>query len=93
MNKRNLCLRHASANQLRANILIHVKCSVMLRRREIAKQKLCQPVCFSILINAKNVSYTGIELAIRVIRQQRIHQPLIKPQLSAIRSNFKHIVY
>ena len=92
MDKCDFFLRYTGLDEFGADILIHVEGSIVFRCAEVTKQQLGQLIRLSFLINPKYISHTGIELTVRVIRQKRIHQPLIQPQLSAIRCDFQHVI-
>ena len=64
-----------------------------LRGRDVAEYQLCQPIVCAFLPNAEDVFNAGIDLAPRVIRQQRIDQALIQPQLSSVAGNLQHVVH
>ena len=64
-----------------------------LRGRNVAEYQLCQPVVCAFLPNAEDVFDAGIDLAPRVIRQQRIDQALIQSQLSSVAGNLQHVVH
>ena len=92
MDKSNFFCRNAPCNQLRLDVVIDIKRTVIFWGAHITEQKLRQTAFLSFLPYPEHISHTGIELAVRIVRQKRIHQPLVKPDFSAIRSNFEHIV-
>ena len=88
MDKCDFFLRYTGLDKFGADVLIDIKGSIVFRCAEVAEQQLGQLVRLSFFINTKHIPHTGIELTVGVIRQERIHQPLIQPQLSAIRCDF-----
>ena len=84
MDKCDFFLRYTGLDKFSADILIDIEGSIVLRCAEVAEQQLGQLIRLSFLINPKHIPHTGVELAVGVIRQKRIHQPLIQSQLSAI---------
>ena len=88
MDKCDFFFRYTGLNEFGADILIDIEGSIVLRCAEVAEQQLGQLIRLSFLINPKHIPHTGVELAIWVIRQERIHQSLIQSQLSAIRCDF-----
>ena len=92
MDKSNFFCRNPPCNQLRLDVVIDIKRTVIFWGAHITEQELRQTAFLSFLPYPEHISHTGIELAVRIVRQKRIHQPLVKPDFSAIRSNFEHIV-
>ena len=92
MDKCDFFLRYAGLDEFGADILIDIEGSIVFRCAEVAEQQLGQLVRLSFFINTKHIPHTGVELAVGVIRQEWIHQPLIQPQLSAIRCDFQHVI-
>ena len=64
-----------------------------LRRGNIAEYQLCQAILCTILPDSEHVVDAGIDLAPWIIRQQRIDQALIQPQLSSVAGNLQHVVH
>ena len=59
----------------------------------IAEDQLGQLLLLGVVPDAQDVVDAGIQLAVGVIGQCRVHQPLIKTDLAAIRCDFQHIVH
>ena len=93
MDKRDLCFRHPGSQQLSLDVIVDIEGTIIFRGREVAEQKLGQLVFLSFRPNTENIPHAGIDFAAGIIRQQRVHQPLVKANLPAIRSNLEHIVF
>ena len=63
------------------------------RGGQVAKHQLCQLFRRSFVPDADNVPDAGVDLAARIIRQKRIHQPLVKPQLPPVGGDAQHVVH
>ena len=63
-----------------------------LRGRNVAKHQLGQLVSFAIPPDLHDVLYALIDLCAGFIRQHLVDDPLVQPQLAAIRGNLEHIV-
>ena len=92
MNESNFFCRNAPCDQLCLDVVIDIKRTVIFWGAHIAEQELRQTAFLSFLPYPEHISHTGIELAVRIIWQERVHQTLVKPDFPAIRSNFEHIV-
>ena len=92
MDKSNFFCRNAPCDQLRLDVVIDIKRTVIFWGAHITEQELRQTAFLSFLPYPEHISHTGIELAVRIIWQERVHQTLVKPDFPAIRSNFEHIV-
>ena len=68
MDKCDSFLWHTGLDEFGADILIHIKGSIVLRCAEVAEQQLGQLIRLPFLINPKHIPHTGIELAVGVIR-------------------------
>ena len=73
MNKCNLLFRHTSCHQLCLDVIIDIECAIVFWGGEVAEQKLGQLIRLTLLPNAENIANTGIEFAVWVIGQQRVH--------------------
>ena len=70
-----------------------LRCSFhTLRRGNIAEYQLRQPLIRAVLPDTEDIVDAGINLASRIIRQQRIDQTLIQAQLSSITGNLQHVI-
>lgn len=58
----------------------------------IAKHKLGRPLRGSLLIYVINIVGTGVRLAARIVRQQRIDQPLVECGFPAVRRDAQHVI-
>lgn len=67
--------------------------NVPLGSRHIAENQLGQLLFLGVVPDAQDVVDAGIQLTAGVIRQSRVHQPLIKTDFAAIRRNFQHIIH
>ena len=66
--------------------------SFCLRCRNVAEHQLGQLVSFAIPPDLHDVLHTLIDLCSGFVRQHLVDDPLVKPQLAAIRGNLEHIV-
>ena len=78
-------LRHPRRQQFLFDVIIDVELPISLGGGQITEQELGQLLILSFLPDLQNVANTGVQLAVRVIRQQRVHQPLVQADLPAIR--------
>ena len=66
--------------------------SFCLRCRNVAEHQLGQLVSFAVPPDLHDVVHALIDLCARFIRQHLVDDPLVQPQLAAIRGNLEHIV-
>ena len=93
MDELDLLFRHTGVEQLGADIIIDVERTVPLGSRHIAENQLGQLLLFGVVPDAQDVVDAGIQLTAGVIRQSRVHQPLIKTDFATIRRDFQHIIH
>ena len=93
MDARDFALRHARADQLRADVVIDVERPVALRRAHVAKDELRQLLLPALLPDSQHVAHAGVHLAAGIVRQQGIHQALIQADLPAVRRDGEHVVH
>ena len=93
MDERDFALRHARADQLRADVVIDVERPVALRRAHVAKDELRQLLLPALLPDSQHVAHAGVQLAAGIVRQQGIHQALIQADLPAVRRDGEHVVH
>ena len=92
MDELNLLFRNPACNQFISDIVIDVKRTVPMRRGQVAEHELRQLLRIPFFVDAQDVFHTGVDFTARFVGQQRVHQPLIQPQLSSIRRNPEHVV-
>ena len=107
MDKCDLLRGNHLGNQLGTNILIDgkglrnaamgIKCRGFGFHRSlgcgnITEHQLGQLVCLATLPHLQNVSHAKIDLAFRIVRESRIDDPLVKPQLPSVAGYFQHVV-
>jgi len=66
--------------------------SFCLRGRNVAEHQLGQLVSFAVPPDLHDVVHALIDLCSGFIRQHLVDDPLVKPQLAAIRGNLEHII-
>ena len=93
MDELDLLFGYPCIEQLGADIIIDVERTVALGSRHIAENQLGQLLLLGVVPDAQDVVDTGVQLAVRVIRQSRVHQPLVKADFSAVRGDFQHIIH
>ena len=59
---------------------------------QVAEHELRQLLRLSVLPDAVDIVHAQIDLAVRVVRQVGVYDPLVKPQLAPIRGDLEHIV-
>ena len=91
MDELYLILGDAARNQLVPNIVVHIK-AVRAGRAQIAEDHLRGALRLCSFPNGKDPLHAGIRLAVGVIGQKWIHQPLIQRQFAAIVRNAQHVV-
>ena len=89
----DLRFRHPGGKQLCANIIVDIERAVSLGRGHIAENQLRQIILFGFVPDTQNIVDAGIQLAVRVIRGERIHQPLVKAGFTSVRGDLQHIVH
>ena len=92
VDKGHLLRRDVSRQQLPSDIVIHIEAAVPLGRGQIAEDHLGQALPPPLLPYAQHTGDAGVELAARIVRQQRVHQPLVQPDLPSVRRDAEHIV-
>ena len=92
VNKSDLLRGNPLGDQLGLNIVIDVEFAVVFGGREVAENKLGPPNVRAVTPLGQDILDTGIDLAVRVVRQEGILQTLVQSQLAAIRGDFQHIV-
>ena len=92
VNERDLLLGNSLGDELRFYIVVDVEFAVALGGAQIAEHQLGPPDIRAVPPFLDDVLHTGIDLAVGVVGQQGILQPLVQRQLAAIRGNFQHIV-
>ena len=60
--------------------------------RNVAEHQLGQLVSFAVPPDLHDVVHALIDLCARFIRQHLVDDPLVKPQLTAIRGNLEHVI-
>ena len=89
----DFAFRHTGSNQLLANIIVDIEIAIVFGCREVAEQKLRQLLVFTFLPDLQDVPHTDVQLAVRVIREHRVHQADIQTDFSAIVGDAQHIVH
>ena len=89
----NFVFWHTGGNQLLANIIVDIEIAIVFGCREVAEQKLRQLLVFTFLPDLQDVPHTDVQLAVRVIREHRVHQADIQTDFSAIVGDAQHIVH
>ena len=92
MDELNLLFRNPACNQFIPDIVIDVKRTVPMRRGQVAEHELRQLLRIPFFVDTQDVFHAGVDFTARFVGQQRVHQPLIQPQLSSIRRNPEHVV-
>ena len=93
MDELNFVFWHTGGNQLLANIIVDIEIAIVFGCREVAEQKLRQLLVFTFLPDLQDVPHTDVQLAVRVIREHRVHQADIQTDFSAIVGDAQHIVH
>ena len=86
-------LRRFIRNEGFASALRSSRCTRALGRRNIAEDELCQPVFLPGFPDAQDVADTGVDLAGRIVRQQRIDETLIEAELAPVAGDLEHVVH
>ena len=82
----------AFGNQFVSQIIVHVEAAVVFGSGEVTEGKLGGLPSSGALPDLIDVVGAGADLASIAVRQQRINQPLIQRQFTAIVGNHEHIV-
>ena len=73
MNEGNFRCGHAHAGQLGANVFVYVECSVLALGGGYVRENKLRELAFPALApDAVNVLHAGVDLAVGIIRQQRV---------------------
>ena len=93
MDKGDLLTGYSSGDKFFPDVIIDVEGSVPFGRREVTKTELCGSFFFRVLPDGKHVLHASVDLALRVIREHRIDQALIKGTLPAVIRDLEHVVF
>ena len=88
----DLLLRDAAGDQLLLEVIVDVEALVLSGGREVAEDKLRQPLFLCVIPDFIDVLHTGIDLAAWLVGQQRVDQTLIQPDLPSVRGDLQHVV-
>ena len=91
MDKGDLFSGNAHANQLIFNVIVDIKFPVIMGRGLVAENQLRSQNRGTLLPDLKDVLHTG-DLAVGIVREQRVHQPLVQGQLASVSRDGQHIV-
>ena len=64
-----------------------------LGRGDVAENQLGQLIRLAIPPDLQDIIYTLVDLGSGFVREQLVDDPLVQPQLAAIRSDLEHIVH
>ena len=78
--------------QLVFDVVIHIERTVIVRRREIAKSELRSPGRPRCPPHVQDVFDAGVDFASRIVRQQRVHQALVKRQRPPVARDLEKVV-
>ena len=92
MDKPYLLGRNATGDELFPNIIIDIKCAVILRGRQVAKYELRCPCVGVFLPDTVHIVDTGVDLTVWVIGQHRVNHSLVKSKFTPVIRDFEHIV-
>ena len=92
VDKGDLIFWDPFCNQLFTNVIVNVKASVSLGGGKVTETKLRGAVCFCILPDSKHVLDTPVYFALRIVRQNRIDQPLVQSTFPAVVRDLEHVV-
>ena len=92
MDKGDFFLWDTHTNEFLFEIVIDVEFPVVVRGGEVAEDHLCGALLSGALPDFKDISGTGRGLAVLMVRQHFIHQPLIQGELSAVVGDEQHVV-
>ena len=91
MDELYLLFGNATRHQFVPNIVVHIK-AVRAGCAQIAENHLRGALRLCSFPNGKDPLHASIRLAVGVIGQKRIHQPLVQRQLPAIVRDAQHVV-
>ena len=77
MDKSHLLRRHALGHQLLFDVVIHIERAIPMGRGEVAENQLRPFLGLRIMPDLQHIFYAGVDLALRVVRQFRVGQPLV----------------
>ena len=77
-------LRHPRRQQFLFDVIIDVELPISLGGGQITEQELGQLLVLSFFPDLQDVADAGIQLAVRVIRQQRVHKALVQADLPSV---------
>ena len=93
MDKGDLLPGYSSGDKFFPDVIIDIEGSVSFRRREVTKTELGGAVLFRVPPDIEHVLHASVDLALRVIREHRIDQALIKGTLPAVIRDLEHVVF
>ena len=88
----HFALGYPRRQQLLFDVIIDVELPISFGGGQIAEQELGQLLVLSFFPDLQDIADAGVQLAVRVIRQQRVHQPLVQADLPSVVGDAKHIV-
>ena len=92
VDERDLLLRDAALDQLLPQVVVHVEIPVVVGRGQVAEHQLGGTLFAALLPYPVDVVQAGVDLALFVIREHGVIEPLIQRQLPAVVGDFKHII-
>ena len=92
MDESDLCFRNPPGCQLGFDVIVYIKRAIIFRSGQIAENKLRQLPVISLFPDPENIIYAGIQFAPGIIREQRVHQPLVKADFPSIGSDLQHVI-
>ena len=92
MDKGYFLLGNAYFGELGTEIVIDIKAAVEMRGAQVAEDDLCPLVVRCFQPDVIDVPGTDSGLAVFIVGQQRIHEPLVQSQLPSVPGDAEHIV-
>ena len=89
----NFFLRNTGFQKFLFQIVIHIKAAVTFRCAEVAEHHLCAALLFRLPPDTNDIPGTHGNLAIGIVRRQRVYETHIQCQLSAVVGDSEHIVH
>lgn len=81
-----------SVDQLLANIVVDSEAPVLLGGGDVTENELGQLAAFALPPDAQDVFHALVDLAAGFIGQHGVNDPLVQPQLPAVRGDLEHVV-
>ena len=93
MDKGDLLRRDSPCQKFIPDVIVHTECTVCFWCGQVTEHKLRQLFLFSVFPVPVNFFHAGVDLAPRIIRQERVGKSLVQSQFSPVIGYLEHVVF